>query len=104
MYAVEEAIVGGMRCDQVALRGDLVDVQLWITKGDKPVPQRIVFTYKEEDDEPQFWANFRDWNLSPDTPDSLFAFTPADGAARIAFVAGMDPDAGMKEQKQGAQP
>ena len=60
--------------------------------------QRVVLTYKLEDDEPQFWANFRDWNFSSETPDSLFTFTLAEGAARIAFVAGMDPDAGMKEQ------
>lgn len=95
-YAVEEATVDGTRCDHLALRNDLVDAQLWIAKGDKPVLQRIVLTYKLEDGQPQFWANFRDWNFSPETPDSLFTFTPADGAARIAFAAGMAPHAGQK--------
>jgi hypothetical protein len=101
-YAVEDATLGGVRCDHLALRSDFVDAQLWIAKGDQPLPQRIVLTYKQETGQPDFWANFRGWNLTPDTPDSLFTFTPADGMARIPFVVGMDPDAGMKEQ--GAQP
>jgi hypothetical protein len=96
-YWVEEATIAGTPCDHIALRNDLVDMQLWIAKGEKPVPERLVFTYKLEDGEPQFWANFHDWNFAPDTPESLFVFTPAEGAVRIAFVAGMDPDAGMKE-------
>jgi hypothetical protein len=101
-YAVEEATIGGTRCDHLALRNELVDAQIWIAKGDQPLPQRIVITYKQEDGKPDFWANFRGWNLSLETPDSLFTFTPVDGMDRIPFVAGMDPDAGMKEQ--GAQP
>lgn len=101
-YAVEDATIGGTHCDHLALRNDFVDAQIWIAKGDQPLPQRVVLTYKREDGQPQFWANFREWNLSPETPDSLFIFTPADGMERIPFVAGMDPDAGMKEQ--GAKP
>lgn len=95
---VEETTIAGTRCDHLALRNDLVDAQLWVAKGDQPVLQRIVLTYKRENGQPQFWGNFHDWNFAPETPDSLFAFTPADGAARIAFVAGMDPDAGVNQQ------
>jgi hypothetical protein len=91
-YFVEEATIAGMPCDHVALRNDLVDMQMWIAQGDKPVLERLVITYKLEDGQPQFRADFRDWNFSPDTSDSLFAFTPAEGAKRIAFVAGKDPD------------
>jgi hypothetical protein len=86
-YDVEGDTINGTPCDHLAVRNDLIDAQLWITKGDKPVLQRIVLTYKQEDGQPQFWANFRDWNFAPETPDSLFTFTPADGATRIAFVA-----------------
>ena len=97
-YQVEEATIAGTRCDHLALRNKLVDAQLWVAKGDQPTLQRIVLTYKRENGQPQFWANFHDWNFSPETPDSLFAFTPAEGATPIAFVAGMDPDVGMKQQ------
>jgi hypothetical protein len=97
-YAVEDATIAGTRCDHIALRNNLVDAQLWIGKGDQPLPQRIVLTYKRANGQPQFWANFHDWNFSPEAPDALFTFTPAEGAARIAFVAGMDPDAGLDQQ------
>jgi hypothetical protein len=74
-YAVEGATIGGTRCDHLALRSDLVDAQIWIAKGDQPLPQRIIITYKREPGQPDFWANFRGWSLSPETPDSLFTFT-----------------------------
>ena len=96
-YWVEEATISGTPCEHLALRNDMVDAQVWVAKGDEPVPQRIVITYKRLNGQPQFWANFRDWNLSPEAPDSLFVFIPAEGAARIAFVAGMDPDAGPNQ-------
>jgi hypothetical protein len=97
-YLVEEATIAGTRCDHLALRNNLVDAQLWVAKGDQPVLQRIVLTYKRENGQPQFWANFHDWNFSPEAPDALFTFTPAEGAVRIQFVAGMDPDAGVNQQ------
>jgi hypothetical protein len=103
-YLVEEATIAGTRCEHLALRNDRVDAQLWVAKGDQPVLQRVVLTYKRANGQPQFWANFHDWNFSPDAPDTLFTFTPAEGAARIAFVAGMDPDAGVNQQEKGAQP
>jgi hypothetical protein len=36
-YFVEEATIAGTPCDHIALRNDLVDMQMWIAKGDKPV-------------------------------------------------------------------
>ena len=34
---------------------------------------------------PHFWAQFRDWDLSPKTPDRLFEYTPPEGAERLAL-------------------
>jgi len=86
-YYVEEATMGGTRCDHLALRNDMTDAQVWIAKGDQPLLRRFVITYKRANGQPQFRADFRDWNFSPETPDSLFTFTPAEGASRIQFVA-----------------
>ena len=35
---------------------------------------------------------------APEAPDSLFTFTPAEGAGHHQFVAAMDPDAGVNQQ------
>src|SRR5262249_61111123 len=42
---VEQATIAGDLCDHVALRGERADVQLWITRGDQPLPRRMVLTY-----------------------------------------------------------
>ncbi len=86
-YYVGEATIGGTRCDQLALRNDTRDVQVWISKEDQPLLRRLILTYKSANGQPQFRADFRDWNWSAETPDSLFTFSPAEGANRIQFVA-----------------
>ena len=82
---VEPSSIAGVPCDHLALRGDQADLQVWVAQGQQPLPRRVVITYKHADGRPQFWAQFSDWNLSPEIPDALFAFTPPTGAAKIAF-------------------
>jgi hypothetical protein len=98
---VEKSSIGGVPCDHIALRGDQADMQLWIAEGDKPLPQRVVITYKREDGRPQFWANFTEWNLAPKVRDSLFAFTPPKGAVKIAFSPRQMMQPGAPEMKGG---
>ena len=82
---VESSSIAGVPCDHLALRGDEADLQLWVAQGQQPLPRRLVITYKQADGRPQFWAQLSDWNLAPEVPDALFAFTPPKGAAQIAF-------------------
>ena len=82
---VEQSSIGGVPCDHVAFRSDDVDVQLWLTRDKQPLPRRVVITYKLTDGRPQYWANFSDWNLSPQARDSLFSYQPSKDAAKIAF-------------------
>lgn len=84
---VGKSILADVPCTHLAARTDEVDFQVWIPTEGEPLPQRIVITYKNEDGQPQFWANFSDWNLSPNAPESLFVFTPPEGAERIPFLA-----------------
>ena len=83
---VGEETLNGVATDHVALRGDTADLQLWIARTGDPLPQRLVITYRLAEGQPQYAANFRDWNLTPDVPDSAFAFTPAEGAQEIPFL------------------
>jgi hypothetical protein len=105
-YYVEAASIAGVPCDHLAFRGDQTDGQLWIAQGDQPLPYRLVITYKKAEGQPQYWAQFSDWNLSPDVPDSLFVFTPPEGAVKIAFAARKPvPTAeGGRKGKKGARP
>ena len=70
----------------LAMQMASTDLQIWITDGDKPVPMRVVLTYKEEPGAPQFWADFSDWNFAPQYDPATFTFVPSKDARKIPFV------------------
>jgi hypothetical protein len=83
---VEKTSIDGVPCHHLAARSDTVDFQVWVADGDKPLPQRIVITYKKAAGQPQFWAQFSDWNMAPAISDSTFLLQ-VDGMQKIAFAA-----------------
>lgn len=83
---VEKTSIFGAAAHHLAVRADTVDFQVWVADGDKPLPQRVVITYKRDKGQPQFWAQFSDWNLAPAITDSTFSAKPPAGAVKIAFV------------------
>jgi len=85
---VDVATIGGVPCDHVALRTDVVDAQLFVAQGDAPLLRRVVITYRNELGQPQFRADLRDWDFTTELPDSLFSLAPPAGAERIPFNAG----------------
>jgi hypothetical protein len=105
-YNVGQERIMGVPCEHVAFRGDQADVQLWVAQGDQPLPHRLVITYTAAEGQPQFWAQFSNWNLSPDVPDAQFAFTPPAGAAKITFATRkpVPPAEGKPKAKKGARP
>lgn len=86
-FYVQHVDFGEEVCEQLAFRTARVDFQLWIRAGDEPLPCRLVVTYKLEAGQPQFTAQFRDWDLSPEVDDELFVFTPPESAERIQVQA-----------------
>jgi hypothetical protein len=87
---VERSTIMDVPCVHLAARADDVDFQVWIPSDGQPLPRRVVITYKHEDGQPQFWADFFDWNLTPNPSESLFAFTPPEGVQKIPFLAQME--------------
>ena len=83
---VEKTSLYGTPAHHLAARTDTVDFQIWVTDGDKPLPQRIVLTYREAPGQPQFWALLSDWNLAPAISDATFTAALPKGAQKVAFV------------------
>ncbi len=77
--------IAGNRCDHLAFRSERVDFQLFVQQGDAPVPLRLVIDYRDEEGSPQFRAQLRNWDWSPELSDSLFLFVPQAGAQRVGF-------------------
>ena len=84
---VEESVIADKRYDHLAFRNDQVDFQVWVAQGDAPLPKRVVISYRHARGQPQFWAQFLEWDLSPKVSDSHFEFEPPEGAEKIPFLA-----------------
>jgi hypothetical protein len=72
-------------CDHYAFRQDMIDWQIWITTGSKPLPRKIVITNRADEARPQS-VTFIDWNLKPSFTDSVFKFVPPKGTSKIEMV------------------
>ena len=99
---VETSSLQGTPCVHLAVRGDSVDFQLWLPTAGDPLPRRIILTYKNEKGQPQYWANFSDWNLSPNPPGSLFSLDIPKDANRIQFLSQV-PKAPKPAAKKGGK-
>jgi len=84
---IDTAVIDGVTCDHLAARTDTVDFQVWIEQGAKPLPRRTLINYKNAAGEPDFWAQFEDWDLSPKISESAFTIKPPEGAEQISFAA-----------------
>ena len=98
---VEKATVLGKPSHHLAARTKDVDFQVWVADGDQPLPLRVVITYKKSPGQPQFWAQFSDWNLAPAVNDANFAAQIPAGAQKVAFAAQL-PRATMTGRKTSA--
>ena len=104
---VERTSIYGKPAHHLAGRTETVDYQVWIAEGGQPLPLRVVLTYKTEEGQPQFKAQFSNWNLTPNVQESQFAFTPSMDDKKIPFVAQLPSIAAVSgenpEQSGGQQ-
>ena len=103
---VEKTETLGIPADHIAAKTPTVDFQVWIAQGDRPLPLRVVLTYKNTRGQPQFRAQFSDWNLDIKPADSLFAFVAPAGVNRIPFAATLNsisPRRGSASRMKGGK-
>jgi hypothetical protein len=81
---IGKALIGGVMTDQLAFRQKGVDWQLWIQEGDKPLPVRLAIKDKAAKGNPWYTVTLTQWDTAPQFPPGMFAFTPPEGAQRIA--------------------
>lgn len=73
----------GVPCEHLAFSLGKVDWQIWIEQGARPVPRKIVMTYKDEPGSPEYTAILSGWDFQTKLPDFVFNFEPPTGAAKI---------------------
>lgn len=105
---VEHTDILGEPAHHIAARTANVDFQVWIADDKQPLPLRIVMNYPTAEGQPQFRADFSDWDLSPRFGKKAFKFKPADDAKRILFAVQLLPAASSppsgERANQGAKP
>jgi len=100
---VEQNVLTDVPTDHLAARSKDVDFQIWVTRGKEPLPRRVVITYKNAKGEPQYRADFSDWNLSTKPPKGAFIFTPPGNAEQVPLLVRNRTEAGTPSREGGAQ-
>ncbi len=102
---VGTGMVAGVECDHLGFHKEGLDAQIWIEKGDRPLPRKLVITTLSEPSQPQH-SEVLTWNLTPKIEEAMFTFTPPAGAEKIVFAeaparkSAKTPKAAKKEVSQ----
>jgi hypothetical protein len=78
--------VGKTKCHHLAFRQRILDWQIWIDAGERPLPRKLLITFKRQADEPQYTALLHRWDVNPKVADEAFAFEPPAGFRKVDFL------------------
>lgn len=81
---VGSAKLNGIDTDQYLFRGPKRQWQIWIERGDRPLPRRVSIVTLDDPAKPAFTADLS-WNTAVSFPPATFAFQPPSSAKPIAL-------------------
>jgi hypothetical protein len=84
-FFVDTATIDGAKTDHYAFREGMIDWQVWIEQGDKPLPRKLMIVDRRDPAAPAYIARLK-WNLDPPLADDIFTFRPAPDAKRIRTI------------------
>jgi hypothetical protein len=77
--------IDGVETDHYAFRQADLDWQVWIQRGPRPLPRKLVLTTTNERTQPQYEVELS-WDLAPKQTKEMFTFVPPKGALPIGFM------------------
>jgi len=81
---VNTVTIDGVPCDHLFFfQPPGIELELWLEKNDRSLPRRLVVTYRSLPGQPNFIAEFSDWNLNIHPSGADFVFQPPAGAAQV---------------------
>lgn len=84
-YEVGSATIDGVPTDHFAFREADVDWEVWIQKGDQPLPRKVVIVDRTDPTHPTFTARLS-WQVNPAFTDADFTFVPDANAKKIQLA------------------
>ncbi len=85
-FVVGPATIDGVATEQYAFREKDMDWQVWIQKGERPLPKKLVIIDKTDPTGPTYVARLS-WTENPQLTQQDFTFTPASDAKPIRLMA-----------------
>jgi hypothetical protein len=74
---VNAVTIDGVPCDHLFFsQPPGIELELWLEKNDRSVPRRLIVTYRSLPGQPNFIAEFADWNFTIHPSDADFVFQP----------------------------
>ncbi len=64
-----------------------IELELWVDKTPQALPRRLIVTYRLLPGQPEFVAEFSDWNVTAHLANSEFAFQPPAGMTKVELKA-----------------
>ena len=78
--------IAGVPCNHLAFTQELIDWQIWIEEGSRPVPRQVLITYKDEPGWPQYFARLNSWDFQTQYSNDYFQFQPPAGSDEMEFL------------------
>ena len=101
---IGHGVIDGLECDHLAFRNADTDWQLWVERGENPIPRKMVITSKTLNCAPQYTVRVKNWKTGGRVPDEAFAFTPPQGAEKLDHNALIEFDELPPEALEGGKP
>jgi hypothetical protein len=60
-----------------------IELELWVEDNEQSLPRRLIVSYRSLPGQPNFIAEFSNWNFMVHPSDAEFEFTPPPGAERL---------------------
>ena len=70
-----------------------IDLELWVEKNDAAIPHRLIATHRLLPGQPDFTAEFTNWDVNVHPSDSAFTFQPPAGTTKIELGEAAAPEA-----------
>lgn len=91
-WQVGTTMVDGVECQHLFFyRRAGIELELWVEKNSAAIPHRLIVTYRLLPGQPNFIAEFTDWNMQVHPSDSEFTFRPPAGAKEIKLAPSVAP-------------
>lgn len=81
---VGRRMVRGVVTHQLSFESSGADWQVWVKAGDTPIPVRFAIVYVHVKGEPQFLAQFRNWQFNMPVDSNLFAAKVPPDAKKVS--------------------